>query len=83
MNLYHISQDENGEYDTYSDAVVAAENEESARFIHPSEWRNPNWDGKKVGYDSWTDAENVTVKLIGVAESHIKKGVVCASFHAG
>jgi hypothetical protein len=41
MNLYLISQDQNNGYDTYSDAVVAAENETRARFTYPS--NNKTW----------------------------------------
>jgi arylsulfatase A-like enzyme len=40
MKLFLISQDENGGYDTYDSAVVAAEDEEAARKIHPT------WDGE-------------------------------------
>lgn len=35
MKIYLISQDINNGYDTYSDAVVIAENEEEAKRIHP------------------------------------------------
>lgn len=37
MNLYKITQTVNTGYDTYSGAVVAAENEDAARRTHPSE----------------------------------------------
>lgn len=36
MNLYYISQEEETGYDTFSAAVVAAENEDAARRINPS-----------------------------------------------
>ncbi len=35
MNLYLISQNVNNDYDTYSDAVVAAWSEYEAKCIHP------------------------------------------------
>ena len=34
--LWKISQDVNNDYDTYSNAIVVAPDEESARNIHPS-----------------------------------------------
>lgn len=81
MELYLISQEENTGYDTYSDAVVCAENEDEARMIHPSD--DKDWDGKKGDYDEWTDAKNVVVEHIGTAKEGLKKGVICSSFHSG
>lgn len=82
MKLWLISQTENDEYDTYSDAVVAADTAEEASNIHP--------DGSmplKKDY-SWnccwvSDPKKVKVELIGTAKVGTKKGVICASFHAG
>lgn len=85
MNLYKIEQDVNTAYDTYSDAVVAAESEEEARAMHPE--NGEPWDDKKeppiYPYGSWTQKNNVKVVKIGVANEGFRKGVVCASFHAG
>lgn len=87
MNIYHISQTENNDYDTYSDAVVIAPNAETARRINPSgygdvfmtaeDWENP--------WSSWASSiDNVKATLIGVADENEKQPrVVCASFHAG
>ena len=93
MNIYHISQTENNDYDTYSDAVVIAPNAETARRINPScslacavegnifltdeDLENP--------WTSWVSSiDNVKVTLIGVADENEKQPrVVCASFHAG
>lgn len=79
MNLYLISQSKNNDYDTYDSAVVAADTEDAARNTHPGgQWPKEgrrNWD--------WTDPENVTVKLIGVAAEGVAAGVICASFNAG
>lgn len=36
MNIYKLSQNVNHDYDTYDSCVVCAENEESAKRIHPS-----------------------------------------------
>lgn len=82
MNLYHISQVVNDNYDTYDSAVVAAETEESARMTHPSPSKVP-WNGKEGRYSDWTYAAAVKVKLIGTAIDGTPAGVICASFNAG
>jgi hypothetical protein len=79
MNLYLISQTANEGWDTYDGAVVAAESEEAARSTRPSSY--PLRPGEKD--DTWTDPENVSVVLIGVAVEGTKSGVICASFNAG
>jgi len=86
MKLWLITQSENSGYDTYSDAVVAAETEDEARQTHPGgsgKWdaENKQW-GKWDGGD-WTAPDNVSVRLIGHAAADIPAGVVCSSFHAG
>lgn len=81
MNLYLISQDVNGGYDTYDSAVVAAVSEDAARAIHPSDYVK-EWNGKNELFGTWCDKQNVTVQLIGTAAEGIS-GVVCASFNAG
>jgi hypothetical protein len=80
MKLYLISQEVNDDYDTYSDAVVCAENENDAKLIRP--------DGKECkenidNYDSWCALRDVKCEYIGEAKQELKRGVVCASFHAG
>jgi hypothetical protein len=79
MELWHISQDENSGYDTFSDAVVAAETEDDARHTLPADWI----DISDEEYSSWCDFKFVKVTHIGTANSDIKAGVICASFHAG
>lgn len=89
LYLYLISQSENNDYDTYSDAVVAAYSEEDAKHIHPSEvyvWRNNKWvypdsDSEEIS-SSWTTPDNVQVKVIGVSND-TKPGIILSSFHAG
>ena len=84
MKLFRISQDKNNDYDTYDSAVVCAETEEQARFIHPRyQIDDKEWNGKVDVYDSWVDAENVKVEYIGEAKEGMVKGVICASFNAG
>lgn len=93
MNLYLISQSVNNDYDTYSDAVVAAEDEEQARSVHPrhgltlelEDWQKDT-DIYDEGYwwnHNWAPVEQVKVELLGKAKDGTKVGVVCASFHAG
>ena len=92
MNLYLLSQNESKGWDTYDCAIVAAESEEEARKICPSgryEWR----DGWCYNYlptrrycprDDWAnDIANISVKLIGVADPTVSRGVILASFNAG
>jgi len=80
MNLYHISQDVNHWYDTFSDVVVAAETEDAARLTSPSDLCK--WT-KADDYSSWAKPEQVKVKLLGKALEGTEAGVICASFHAG
>jgi hypothetical protein len=80
MNLYLISQTDRNDYDTYDSAVVAAENEEDARKIHPGEYEE--W--TTHSYRTWASSPDlVTVRLIGQAAPGIETGVVLASFNAG
>lgn len=44
LNLYLLEQTESRGYDTYPDAVVRAESEEQARFMHPD--GTCAWDGR-------------------------------------
>ena len=75
MKLWRISQTVNDDYDTYSDAVVAADTRTEARHIHPS--------GTCRDYDTWALPEQVKVELLGTAKKGTKAGVICSSFHAG
>lgn len=84
MKLYHISQTENKGYDTYSDLVVAANNEEEARLIHPSSCNKDPWNIGLFSYGEWaTKPENVKVEYLGEAKEGTKAGIICSSFHAG
>lgn len=79
MNLYLISQDENGGYDTYDSAVVCADSERDASQIHPG--INELWGDV---HSSWASTpDNVKVELIGVADNNLEaESVICASFNA-
>ena len=81
MKLFLISQDENTSYDTYSDAIVAADTEDEARKIHPG-GEYGNWDSP-YGNDWCSSPKSVSVKYIGEAADDVESGVICASYHAG
>ena len=87
MNIYLISQRENNGYDTYSDMVVVAKDEEEARNIHPREQymniedQEDPWEDE---YSGWCRSPNkVTVEIKGRAIKGMKKGIILTSFHAG
>lgn len=94
MKIYKIYQTVNNDYDTYSDAVVCAEDEQSAKAINPGgfcelgedlKWYFVYHDGRKSmkGDDSWADYKDIKVQYLGEADSKIPKGVITASYHAG
>ncbi len=85
MNLYLLTQDESRVVDTFDSAVVAAESEDEARRIHPQEgWASDVSWGNTVMSGTWAaKPESVSVKLLGVANDGLPRGVVCASFNAG
>lgn len=93
MNLYLISQNKNNNYDTYSDAVVAAVSEEDAKTIHPGSSEKKLPAGPEDAENNWTDyydyvdwvrdTKDVRAVLIGKAADGIERGTICASFHAG
>lgn len=79
MKLWYIYQNKNNGYDTYDSAVVAAETEEQARAIHPSDndWADTH-------YSCWADKpEQVGARLLGEALPNTVAGIICASFNAG
>lgn len=89
--LWHLEQNSNTGYDTYSDCVVAARTVEEARSIDPqgNVYHEPVETERGYWSTGWTSAwakrpEKVTATLIGIATSNITAGtVICASFHAG
>lgn len=75
MKLYLLTQGENNGYDTYDSMVVAAESEDAARKIHPTD----DW-----GWAVWANTpEQVDVEYLGEAAVGTETGVICASFNAG
>lgn len=88
MNLYHLSQSTNLDYDTFDSCVVAAPNESAASRIHPDGYSKFNeikreWE-RSFGSGTWAvNVDQVKVRLIGKAADDVEFGVVCASFNAG
>lgn len=84
LYLYLISRPTETNYDTYEGAVVAAENEEDARLIHPNGNDEPEWWKKMQGWEHmWIQPETVIVEYLGEAIRGTKRGVILASYHAG
>lgn len=87
MNIYHISQDDNDNYDTYDECVVYAENEEQAKCMHPCNEFAPfdKWPTEH-GHDSGTwciSPDKVTVKFLGSTDMVVRPSFICKSFNAG
>jgi len=83
MNIYHISQTVNTDYDTYDAAVVCAPDEETARNMDPSSGGPMLW-GRYVPFWSWCSSpSDVQVRYLGPADPSVKPGLVLASFNAG
>jgi hypothetical protein len=84
MKIYHVSQEENNDYDTFSDFVCYAPDEETARNMNPDGgfMEEADWNRK---YSSWCSSlDHVKVELIGVSiDPDTKIGLICRSFHAG
>jgi len=96
LKVYLISQTVNHDYDSYSDAVVIAENEEVAKRIHPRGHINYSWSDKDNEWqykynrdlsaeDEWTTPKDITCILVAevVSPTYTAGQVVCASYHAG
>lgn len=80
MFLYLLEQDVLTGMDVFESAVVCAEDEKSARLIHPtfSGHLYMDWDG--INDCEWPDASEVRVTKIGDAASGLKRGCICASY---
>ena len=73
-----------GGYDTYSEFVVCAENEDEARDTHPEGYKMS--EGRDFCEWSWvskTKLNDLDVTYLGDAAKGIEKGVIVASYHAG
>lgn len=79
MKLFIISREIGIEYDVYKSAVVAAESEEHARTIHPSD--GLDIDKFNYSHEEWvTDLSLITVKYIGEAAPGTKAGSIHAYY---
>lgn len=75
MKIYKIWQEVNNGYDTYSDFIVYAENEEEAKLVYPLD---------KDCCGSWVqNIKDIKVEYLGEAKKGAKKGKIAESFHAG
>lgn len=91
MNIYHVSRPDEADYDEYSDFVVAAEDEETARTTDPGDfyvWIDEAWhfryaESPRANNSSWIHPSKCIVRLIGTAVESVEAGVICRSFHAG
>ena len=92
MKIYHVSQNVNNGYDTYSNFVVICENEDEARYTNPGgfhKWHDNSWwfqysdgtEGKQED-DTWCLPSQVEVIYFGESKKNMK-GIICSSFHAG
>jgi hypothetical protein len=83
MRLYYLWQEMNDDYDTFDSCVVCAENEESAKLIHPNVW-NKEWWLDSGDLCTWCKPEDVHVRYIGIASKKYKNEcVIISSFNAG
>jgi hypothetical protein len=85
LYIYHVSQSQNNGYDTYSDFVICAPDEETARNADPSTgWPMTTQNSWSDRYNGWCNGpEHVEVKLVGNAVEGMNPGIICSSFHAG
>ena len=94
MNLYLLTQDEFAGYDTFDSMIVAANNTQEAKHLHPLEkttcykepkmtdeaYRSYLWIGM---YGYWASSpENVKVDKIGITNKYPKAKVILASYNA-
>jgi len=79
--LWLLTQSKERGFDTYDSCVVAAPTANAAKKIHPSGREVPSGWWRSLDWPS--DPHDIEATLIGVADSSIAPGVVCASFNAG
>jgi hypothetical protein len=80
MNIYLVSQSVNQHYDTFDSFVCYANSEEEAKSLHPS-----GTPLSEMGYTSdWvSNAEDVTVSLLGSNPDITESSIILSSFNAG
>lgn len=83
MNLYLITRNDDGDYDQYDSAVVAAPNEEVAKSFIEEEleyWTHSYYIDYHIERLAPLD---IAIELIGTAVDGIESGIVVASYNAG
>ena len=85
-NIYLVSQNEEGGYDTYDSFVCYAPDEKAAAAMHPCGDSDYNWP-TTLDYrwgSCWASSPDCAqVAHIGFADSPEEARVICASFNAG
>lgn len=93
MNIYSVYNSNPKGYDICLSMVVYAQDENSARLMHPD--RDYNWNGKewvskdsfttdnKVANKQWDTPSNVVVNYLGVATNPVRPGVIMTSWRNG
>jgi hypothetical protein len=90
MNIYVLAQKHVRGKGTYDSCVVVAASEADARHTHPIS--SVMWDGVRWVYKGlsvpvadaggWCPPDAVEVFFVGVAESSLHPGILCASYTA-
>ena len=86
MNLYLITRNDDGDYDQYDSAVVAAPDEKAAKDLverNLAYWTNHIWTRKGGAYIKEHTELDITIEFIGIAKDGMPFGVVVASYNAG
>lgn len=94
MNIYKITRDKSGGWDTFGGAIVIAKSPEDAAKIHPDckskyfqGWplTQEQKDNLEFYREEWVDTPaNVIVTYLGIADPTLVEGdVILSSFHAG
>ena len=82
MKLFLLENNHKVEWDTYHEAVVAAEDEETARHIHPNGKFMTEPYPEHVWQD-WDEPDNIDVTYIGEAVEGTYRSVILANFVRG
>jgi hypothetical protein len=86
MYLYLITRNDDGDYDQYDSAVVAAPDEATAKDLierNSEYWTNHTWKREGESFKAEYNKLDITIELIGTAIGEMPTGVVVASFNAG
>jgi hypothetical protein len=92
LRIYLLTNETVGGWDTFHSCVVAATDEASARLTHPGGstyvegkgWcfrRGQRWVPEP--HREWPDPKDVVIVSVGVADEHVKAGIISKSFISG